>query len=273
MGKIPKFLAEFYDGYLSNWFIILAIITIGIIAIRIINQFIAQIADRFRIHIQTEILIREVVALFMVFAMSFFTLVAAFNFQVNPWFFMPALLSVFIYLGRGYIFDAWAGIFCRVLGYCRKGDLIELHDRKGVVVKIGLLKVDVLISPNKVMQLPNSIFKKEFTRNYSRETEKQLAFDVNVPTALNLDEAKTKLGIIMNNDICVNRYQVSDTIKSIKPGYSFNMKIKVWYFDGCYWHIVNKLHNQIMGTFKAEDNSETVDAGILYFENEASGTE
>ncbi len=273
MGKIPKYLSEFYEGYLSNWFIILAIITICIISIRIIHQFIGHVSERFRLHIQTEMLIREAVSLFIIFSMTFSSLVAAFDFQVNPWFFMPALLSVFIYLGRAYIIDVWAGIVFKFLQYGRKGDLIELHDRMGIIKKLGVFNVEVIIKSNKIMQIPNALFRKEFTRNYSRESEKQLAFDVNIPISIELQAAHDKLEVIMDNDLCVNRYEVSDIIKSIKPGYAFNMKIKVWYYDGCYWHIVNKLHNQIIAAFSVDENPATNDSGIFYFENEASGAE
>jgi len=207
------------------------------------------------------------------FCIVFLVQVAAFDFQVNPYFFLAAVFSVFLYMIRGYLLDVGAGIWFRILQYGKKGDLEELQDKKGIIKAIGFLRMELQVTPTKVMVIPNSIFLNEFTRNYSKESEKQLAFDVNIPKNMEINEAKEALGNIIIKDLCVNRFQISDVIKSIKPGYAYNIKVKVWYFDGCYWHIVNHLHDKILASFNAGEQQSEADSGIVYFENEASGTE
>ncbi len=81
-----------------------------------------------------------------------------------------------------------AGLFILADKSFKVGDIIEISDKNGTVMKLGLRVTTLQTVDNKIITIPNSNFSKNIYLNYTTEEKRRVELDLNIPYELDLNE-------------------------------------------------------------------------------------
>ncbi|BAW30826.1 MAG TPA: mechanosensitive ion channel family protein [Methanothermobacter sp.] len=94
-----------------------------------------------------------------------------------------------------------SGLFILADKSFKVGDIIEISNQKGAVIKMGFRTTTICTSDNKIITIPNSSFSKNPYVNYTASNKRRIDLKINIPLKVDIKEFKEKTKeIIMGID-------------------------------------------------------------------------
>ncbi len=86
-----------------------------------------------------------------------------------------------------------AGMFIFLDKSFRVGDIVEVSNQKGKVVKMGFRLTTILTYDKKIITIPNALFSTNPSINHTASDKRRVDLDIVVPYAMNLEETSKSL--------------------------------------------------------------------------------
>jgi small conductance mechanosensitive channel len=112
-----------------------------------------------------------------------------------------------------------AGFFILADKGFRVGDIIEISNQQGRVLKMGFRITTLKTADNKIINIPNSSFSKDLYINHTSVESRRVDLDVNIPYEMNLDHVTKSLkhtasgleGVLTKPQPSIQIKELSDT--------------------------------------------------------------
>ncbi|MGB9978472.1 mechanosensitive ion channel family protein [Methanobacterium sp.] len=86
-----------------------------------------------------------------------------------------------------------AGMFIFLDKSFRVGDIVEVSNQKGKVVKMGFRLTTILTYDKKIITIPNALFSTNPYINHTASDTRRVDLDINIPYTMNLEETSKSL--------------------------------------------------------------------------------
>lgn len=86
-----------------------------------------------------------------------------------------------------------SGLFILADKSFKVGDVIEVSNKKGTVIKMGFRTTTICTSDNKIITIPNSSFSKNPYVNYTASHKRRIDLKVNIPMEADIKEFEGKI--------------------------------------------------------------------------------
>jgi len=94
-----------------------------------------------------------------------------------------------------------SGLFILADKSFKVGDIIEISNQKGTVIRMGFRTTTICTSDNKIITIPNSLFSKNPHVNYTASHKRRIDLKVNIPIGVNIKEFEEKIkGLIIGTN-------------------------------------------------------------------------
>ena len=167
-----------------------------------------------------------------------------------------SLLITSLFLLRNLFKDLFAGAIFGLLAQVGKNDLIEVRGQIGYFLSRDWRTFSVLVGTER-KQYPNRILLLPDFYKLKQEVQTEVAFEIDIPTKLGLDNARILLSQMLQATPYVLNYEEESAVKSIKPGYSYHVQLTIVTFESYVWSVCENLHSQVGHTLEEQTNAAT----------------
>jgi small conductance mechanosensitive channel len=218
--------------------ITIAVTLIGaFLVVKILDHFIKKAGKKFDLEITLIQVLQEIVK-YTVIALALVIVLNELGVDIRGLILSLGILGVAVgFAARDTLANYISGLFVVGDKSFKVGDIVEINNKKGKVIKMGLRVTNILTADNKTITVPNSVFSKNLYLNYTAQDRRMVELDLNIPYELDLervieDSKKAASGLIW----VLNEPQPQVLIKELSDT-GVKATLNVWTDDP--WKVIN----------------------------------
>ncbi|MDD1764378.1 MAG: mechanosensitive ion channel family protein [Methanobacteriaceae archaeon] len=168
--------------------ITIAVTLIGaFLIIKILVHFIKKTGAKFDLEITLVQVLEEIVK-YTVMALALVIILNELGVNIGGLILSLGILGVAVgFAARDTLSNYISGLFVVGDKSFKVGDIVEINNKKGKIIKMGLRVTNMLTDDNKTITVPNSVFSKNLYLNYTAQDRRRVELDLNIPYELDLE--------------------------------------------------------------------------------------
>lgn len=168
--------------------ITIAVTLIGaFLVVKILDHFIKKAGKQFDLEITLIQVLQEIVK-YTVVALALVIVLNELGVDISGLVLSLGILGVAVgFAARDTLANYISGLFVVGDKSFKVGDIVEINNKKGKVIKMGLRVTNILTADNKTITVPNSVFSKNLYLNYTAQDRRMVELDLNIPYELDLE--------------------------------------------------------------------------------------
>ncbi|TRX76309.1 mechanosensitive ion channel family protein [Pseudomonas mangiferae] len=151
---------------------------------------------------------------------------------------------------QGSLANFAGGVLILLFRPFRIGDWIEAQGVSGTVDSIQIFHTLLRTGDNKTVVVPNGSLSNGIITNTSRQTTRQIVFDIKVPYDTDLDRARQVL-MDMADDPRVLKSPAPVTVVAALGENSITLSLRLWTSNGDFWPVTFRFNEEIRDRLRA----------------------
>lgn len=247
----------------SPWFrdIIVTIVTLlgASLIYKWFTYFLKKSQKKWDIDLTLALAIHEIVK-YSIYAVAIIIILKEFGFDITAIAVSLGIVGIAIGFGaRDTISNFISGIFILADKSIKIGDVIEISNQKGKVVKLGFRITTLLTYDEKLIKVPNTIFSSSPYINYTASDNRRVDLNITVPYNLELEETIKILELTASKrEDILNKPKPKVIVKELADA-GVKLKLCVWIKDP--WRVGNSRSDLARDVnkalFKIRDTNES----------------
>ncbi|ADP77544.1 MscS Mechanosensitive ion channel [Methanothermus fervidus DSM 2088] len=182
-----------FEILLKNCILSLLTIIVAVFLVRLFSHFIRKAGKDLELDITAVHIILDITKYGIYFATAIVVL-RIFGIDITAIILSLGILSVAIsFAARDTLSNFISGMFILLDKSFKVGDIIEITDKKGKVIKLGIRNTIILTSNNEIVVVPNSLFSKSAYINYTKAGVRRIELPIEISNNIKINELKRKL--------------------------------------------------------------------------------
>ncbi|MCW2294091.1 small conductance mechanosensitive channel [Pseudomonas sp. BIGb0408] len=152
---------------------------------------------------------------------------------------------------QGSLANFAGGVLIMLFRPFKAGDFIEAQGVSGSVDYIQIFHTVLRTGDNKVVIVPNGTLSNGIITNHSRQTTRQVLYDVKLDYDADLSKARDVL-LALSKDARVHQDPAPVVVVSSLGETSINLSLRMWTSAGDYWPVIFMLNESVRDRLRAE---------------------
>lgn len=240
--------------YLKHIIVIVGTIIIFLLIIKIISHFLKKTGKRLEID-PTVIQVLNEILKYSFYVIAVTIILGELGINVTGIMVSLGIAGVaFGFAARDIIANFISGLFILADRSFKVGDIIEVSNQKGKVVKVGFRITTVITPDKKIITIPNSSFSKNLYLNYTSSEIRRVDLDMVIPYNMDLEDVNESIVDVVGKFEWALDVPKPEVIVKELSDVGVKAKITVWVDDP--WKIVeyrSSLAKEIKNLLKYDD--------------------
>jgi len=224
----------------SPWFkeaIVIIITLVGaFLIIKWVNYSLKRSKEKWDIDATLIQVLNEIIK-YSIYILALIIILNEFGFNLTAIALSLGIVGIAVGFGaRDTISNFISGIFILADKTVRVGDVIEISNQVGKVVKLGFRTTTLLTYDERLIKVPNSIFSSNPYISYTASETRRVELDINVPYNLELEEViKSITDVVSSRNDVLKKPKPKIIVKELSET---GVKLTLWFWINDPWNVI-----------------------------------